>query len=256
MNKRIAVLLAILAVPAALLAADVFTEYDIDKDQAKESVFYAVRGGLLQPPSGASNLRKVPVGQRAAVVNTLGAFAKAYFNSEDFKKRYAEAYAADAPQKPVRQGTSDSVMKALSPAMDAQIKMMQEQMGNMPPEMQAQMKEAIEKMKVAQAGKDPGQLEAKQRYQEELAEYNKKMADPKRLPKDPREMLRRRLKAFLTLTADINFDAKLVDSGYRKHFADKQLEARPEEWKMWFRAGREATGAARAFATQWLKELR
>jgi hypothetical protein len=38
-------------------------------------------------------------------------------------------------------------------------------------------------------------------------------------------------------------------------FADEKLEAKPAEWKLCFRAGKEATGAARAFAEGWLAEL-
>jgi hypothetical protein len=256
MKGRIILILAALAVPALLLAADLFTTYNVDRDEAKESLFYAVRGGLTGVPSQAAAFKKVPPGERAAVVRALGEFAKAYFASAEFRDRYAQVYEADAPRKPFNPAGTDSAMKKALKKQTAAMKAMQEQMENMPPEMQAQMKEAMAKMKEAEAGNAPEQKRDKARYDKELAEYNKAMADPNRLPKDPSVLLRRELRDFLAVTADINFDAKLTTGGYRKHFVDKTLEAKPEEWKMWFRAGREATTAAREFAAQWLKELK
>ncbi|HVP39174.1 MAG TPA: hypothetical protein VMS93_08330 [Candidatus Saccharimonadales bacterium] len=255
MKARLTLCLAALAVPAALLAADVFTQYKIDKDQARESLFYAARGGLTVVPPGADRLKAVPPSERAAVVQALGAFAKAYFNSPDFQKRYAQAYQADAPHQPTPPTAADSLMKAMSPQLQQQLKMMQDQMGNMPPDVQAQMKEAMAKMQEAQSGKSPEQLRTKQRYQEELAAYNKALADPRRLPQDPKRLLRRRLTDFLALTQGMDFNAKLT-RGDRGQFVDQKLEAKPEDWKMWFRAGREATTAAREYAAAWLKELK
>ena len=253
MKGRIALLLAALAVPAVLFAVDVLTEYKVDPKGARESLYSVLRGGLVGPTPQCRNFRLVPEGQRAAVVSALGAFAKAYFASDEFKKLYAEAYAADLPRKPDPPAGADSaMMKQLA----KQAKMMERTMANVPPEMQGQMKQAMEQMKQAQAGNSPEQKRDRARYDKAMAEYNKAMADPRRLPKDPNELLRRRLRQFLAATADINFDAQLREDGLKKYFVDKTLEARPEEWKMWFRAGREGTTAARAFVTQWLKELR
>jgi hypothetical protein len=255
MKGRIALILAALAVPAVLFAADVFSEYKLDQEQARENLFYAVRGGLTGPPEGARKLKQVPVGQRAAVINALGAFAKAYFKSDEFKQRYQGVYEADLPQKPQAPYFTTADGKKMNKQIASQIKMMEQSMEMVPAEMQADVKKQIAELKKAQAGEDPKMLKEKARYEKALAEYNLKMADPKLLPKDPNVLLKQRLTGFLALTADINYDAKLTDNGSRKHFADKALEARPEEWKMWFRAGREATTAARAFATAWLKEL-
>lgn len=68
--------------------------------------------------------------------------------------------------------------------------------------------------------------------------------------------LAQRLTYFLNETRALPFDAKLetLPTG-KKRFADKALEARPKWWKFCFRAGPEATKAARDFATSWLSEL-
>ena len=41
----------------------------------------------------------------------------------------------------------------------------------------------------------------------------------------------------------------------RQAFENAAYEQKPSQWKMCFRAGKEATGAARATAQAWLKEL-
>jgi hypothetical protein len=77
----------------------------------------------------------------------------------------------------------------------------------------------------------------------------------KEFPANPKDLIKRRLQEFLTFTATIDFDAKLVESGGRKRFADPKLEAKDGTWKRCFRSGRETISAARTYAQQWLKEL-
>jgi hypothetical protein len=64
-----------------------------------------------------------------------------------------------------------------------------------------------------------------------------------------------RLTYFLAESKVIPFGAKLVEVNGKKRFEDKALEAKPKWWKFCFRAGPEATKAARDFATKWLAEL-
>jgi hypothetical protein len=73
------------------------------------------------------------------------------------------------------------------------------------------------------------------------------------LDKDPNVTVRRRLQQFLAETAGIDYDAKT--SGPSHVFTDAGYESRPPLWKMGYRAGREATEAARAFAKEWMEEL-
>ena len=84
---------------------------------------------------------------------------------------------------------------------------------------------------------------------------NQAEADKSALDKDPNVTLKRRLQSFLDATADVDFEAEIKGEGGSRRFVDKQYEARPPEWKMCFRAGKEASDAARAFAKGWLEEL-
>jgi hypothetical protein len=74
-------------------------------------------------------------------------------------------------------------------------------------------------------------------------------------PDDPRPLVARRLREFLQLSADVDFNAKLKTAEGRTLFENPAYQAKSSQWKMCFRAGREATGAARAAVQAWLTEL-
>ena len=76
------------------------------------------------------------------------------------------------------------------------------------------------------------------------------------LPASPNGLIARRLREFLNETADLDFAARLVRQGDKMKFADPKYEQKSSQWKLCFRAGKDATGAARALAEQWLKELK
>src|SRR5262249_34386946 len=65
----------------------------------------------------------------------------------------------------------------------------------------------------------------------------------------------RRLREFLQLSADVDFDARLKTQDGRSVFENPAYQAKSSQWKMCFRAGREATAAARAAVQAWLTEL-
>jgi hypothetical protein len=77
-------------------------------------------------------------------------------------------------------------------------------------------------------------------------------------PQDQRYFVKHRLQEFLAITSSVDFGAALEKHPYYTNkmiFANPEYERKPEEWKKTFRAGKEATTAARQFAQQWLKEL-
>lgn len=87
-------------------------------------------------------------------------------------------------------------------------------------------------------------------YQDQLAVWGKKY------PADPRMLIATRLHQFLDLSQNIAFDAKLAPgSAGKMKFADPQYEAKPSQWKLCYRAGREPVEAARAFAVEWLRQI-
>lgn len=67
--------------------------------------------------------------------------------------------------------------------------------------------------------------------------------------------LKERLSYFLAETKQMSWDAKLEEKNGKKVFVSAALEGKPTWWKFCWRAGPEATAAAREFATTWLAEL-
>ena len=67
--------------------------------------------------------------------------------------------------------------------------------------------------------------------------------------------MNKRLREFLDVSGDVNFEAELAPNDDRHRFAEPQYEQKSSAWKLCYRAGKEAVSAARTFATAWLGEL-
>ncbi len=75
-------------------------------------------------------------------------------------------------------------------------------------------------------------------------------------PTDHRQFIKIRLNQFLEVTADIRFEAQLVEKNGKKYFRDQQFENKGNQWKMAFRAGKGVVEPARTFVKQWLEEIK
>lgn len=203
-RMRLLFVLAVLAVPAVLIAQDALERYEVDRVQAENSVLGAVRGWWHAPDVGEV-LRALPADQRAEAVQALGGFVKTYVQSEDFKKVYGKAYKESKPKRGF--GLPSINLK----------------------------KTAEDEAKKQVMGEDEAKKQA--------------------LDKDPNITIKLRLEQFLSETADIDYAAKTIGQGNARRFSDAENEAKSPLWKMGFRAGKETTEAARAFAKQWRSEL-
>jgi len=77
-------------------------------------------------------------------------------------------------------------------------------------------------------------------------------------PADPRQMIKIRLQQILDITADVDYSAELKDGWNNKVkvFVNPVYEKKPPEWKLAYRAGKQATDVLRSAAQQWLNELK
>ena len=104
-------------------------------------------------------------------------------------------------------------------------------------------------------GLDPKGVAKKGPVKKALANAGGRRVPAGGLDKDPRVQLKRRLEAFLAVTADVDYDARTTTANRRGKFLDEVYEAKPNEWKMCYRAGRATGDAIRTFAKQWVAEL-
>ena len=244
-------------------AADVLSELGVTEARAKEGIFKAVTSGGV-PISGNVKVFKAATPEKRALLVTAGAaLAKTYARSDDFKRRYAEFREANKPAAPGARQTADQQIASQRQALEAGVAQMRDQMKLLPPEAQKEIQKTIDDLKaqLAEMEKDPqtkAMLEQglKGQHQKDVETYQKRLRQFEQdYPKDLNALIAARLREFLKLTKDIDFNAKLVQRDGKMRFADPALEEKPAEWKMGFRAGKPAVDAARAFATDWLKEL-
>jgi len=260
--RRVIVVVSALIVIFCLgaLAADVFQTYGLNREGWNDSFLAALTARWFNPYEMPAKLKALAPAERVAVVNALGAAAKAWFDTPEFKAAYKKKYEDSLPGdlKPPR------TVKQIADEMRAQLRKgqaeMEEALKGFSGDMRKQMEAAAAQMR-AQAKEQEALIDtmAAQQAQEEKARYEEaknRPPDPDAAPADPRVALKRGLKEFLDRTAGIDYAAALKTASGRKVFANAAFEQKPKEWKQCFRAGKDACEAARAFATNWLAELK
>jgi hypothetical protein len=205
-------------------------------------------------------LKAVPAVQRAAIVTALGAAARTYFATPEFKAQYKTEYDARLPDevKPPRSAKqiSDEMKADMENGLAEMEKAVQALQGDMRKQADAALVQARIQVKeqIKQTDAIAAQLAAEEKQRHE--EATSRPPDPDALPADPRLALKTSLRQFLDETAGVDYAAALKTENGMKRFTRASYEAKPKAWKMCFRAGQEACDAARAFATSWLEELK
>jgi hypothetical protein len=239
---------------------DILTALGISASSAKDQVYYSFIGGYFSSP-GNSTYKTYPAGKRAEGVRQLGSFVKNYLVSAEFQKRYMENYERSKPRAP------KSMEARLTEKLDdlkRNLKKWEEGLKKSDAEMKSSYEESIRYakkwIKIYEDPTDP-QHETqvgfiKMGYESDLEYYQKRLDElDKRYPKDISLFIKGRLEEFLRESANVDFNAELFQKGRLKKFVDPAYESKSPTWKYCFRAGREATEAARTFAQQWLAEL-
>lgn len=233
------------ALPALLLAADLFAQLGWEQSAFEDTCFHFVAEPERLPSLRISPaMRALAMTQRKGAVEAIGAKAKAYYASEAFKQRWAEH------RQRFTGGALDPEQKAAQEAQEAkmmtqQMQQLEAMMATVPPEAQEQMKKAVAKAKADQAKKA------------EKAKARKAAPEPENAPpKDPKVNLRKALQHFLTVTDGVDYGAAVSLQNGRRYFANGAYEAKSDIWKMTFRAGHEASEGARSYVRNWMAELK
>lgn len=216
---------------------------------------------------GAKNARNILAADRVAVARDLLNYTRQYVSGAAFQKAYAarrEQFKPRTPEYKIER-TKAQVQKEEIGRLEKTIKDAEELMKKMTPEVQKGMAEGLaESKKQLKEYQNPDyplfallaesdvneNTAAKKRYEEEMALWEKNM------PADYKLVIKERLERMLTLTAGVDYDAALKDKYNKKVFVNATYERKPAEWKMAFRAGKEITELTRAFAQNWLNELK
>lgn len=255
-------LIIVMAVAAAVSGQAVTAQLGITEGRAREAVFDSFVSGAVSIAGKADVFTAASPQARVAIVNAALTIARAFVESTEFPKRYADHREANGPDPLAPATTADEVLAKQRANFEAQVEGMRKQFGDVTPAQRETLEQGFETMRARftemEKGEAKVELDAALKAQR-VAQVRAYEAAVKELdavyPADPRALVANRLRKFLDLSKDVDFTAPLVERDKKMRFADAALEARPAEWKMLFRAGKPATDAARAFAQKWLTDL-
>jgi hypothetical protein len=258
-------LICVIAVSAA--AQDHLATLGISEGRAKEAVFDSFIADAVSIAGKPAAFLAMPPQARVALVNFALNLARAFVESDDFKRRYADHREANGPDPLPEEQTADQIFAKQRAGFENQVAEMRKLFDQITPEQRATLEAGWADMRKQLDDMEKGdrrkQIDAvlKQQRDEQIRQRSAAMLElEKTYPADPRAMVALRLRHFLDVTSDVAYEARLVETsvgnGAKKRvFADPALEAKPAEWKMAFRAGKPATDAARTFAQKWLNDL-
>lgn len=252
------------SIGAALAGQTVTTQLGITEGRAKEAVFDSFIAGALSLAGKAEVFTAASPQARVAMVNGAAGLARAFVESDEFKRRYADHREANGPDPLPEEQTAEQVLAKQRAGFEQQVEGLRKQFVDdaITPEQKATLEEGFEAMRARftemEKGPQRAELETMlkgQRAQQVAGHAAATKEFDAMFPADPRALVAMRLRKFLDESGAIDFTAKLVEQDKVRKFADPALEAKSSEWKMCFRAGKPATDAAREFARKWLADL-
>ena len=256
--------MAVGAIGATITAQAITTQLGITEGRAKEAVFDSFMAGAVSLAGKADVFTAASPQARAAMVNAATTLARAFVESDEFKRRYADHREANGPDPLPDEQTADQVLAKQRAGFEQQVEGLRKQFVDdaITPEQKATLEEGFEAMRArfTEMEKGPPRTEMEAMLKAQRSQQvNTHAAAAKEFealyPADPRALVALRLRRFLDATRDVDFTAKLVDQNKKRKFADPVFEAKPSEWKLCFRAGKPATDAAREFARKWVADL-
>ena len=248
---------------AAQSGADVLAKLGLDKASAGENLLGSLTSGYIYDPIAAKAFKALPASARADIVRAGLAWVKAYASSPEFKAAYKKQRDERKPRPPDPVPSADEQIAKMKADLETGIANMRQVAAGGDADMKKSMEEAIKQMRVQieemdkPAMKENFRLGAEMQTAQNQANSESALKTwNEDLPEDPGKLVAKRIRQFLETSGDVDFSAELVSRGDRKIFAKEEYERKSAYWKTCFRAGKEATEAARAFAKAWLEDLK
>jgi len=244
---------------------DIWKILGITKQAGDEKIKNSFMYGYLYY-YGVKNIKNLAINDRGAIAKDLLAYAKQYVSSEGFKNEYELIRKNAKPQgpdlKPLR--SIEDIQKNEIAKTEKSIRDTEKNMKDMPQyakSMEPMLAILKDNLKKYQDPKNSyfASVAMGEKYDNEsqVRSYNERMKQWEAgYPETVNQFIIGRLQKMLDATKDIDYNAELVDKWGKKRFANPAYESKNTEWKQGFRAGKEITESARAFAQKWLEELK
>jgi hypothetical protein len=248
------------------LGDEVWKMLGITKQAGTEKIKNSFMNGYLDH-YGLKNAKNVAMNDRAAIAKDLLAYTKQFIASPEFTKTY-EKWRADAkPEmdklKPVR--TLEEIQKEEIAKTEKSIKDIEKSLKEMPDMTKAlqplldMQKQSLKDYKAnpkheyfvnMRMGDEWDNKSKMDSYAERMKRWEKDY------PVKANDFIAVRLEEMMESTADIDYNAQLVEKYGKKRFVNPKYEGKNTEWKQGFRAGKEVTEMSRSFVKEWLKEIK
>ncbi|MET0463137.1 MAG: hypothetical protein ABW007_08280 [Chitinophagaceae bacterium] len=247
-------------------ADDLWKSLGLSQQSGTDGIKNSFLNGYLQY-YGARNAKNIALADRKAVAADLLTYTKQYISGAAFKKQYDEMRKYAEPMKPVaaKQRTIEDIQKEEIGKIEKSIKDLEKSIKETTPDVAKSLKPVLdmqkqtlkeyqnpknEMFKIMLDGEKYQAEDNQRRYEEDLVKWQKNY------PENVNLFIAEKLKKMLEATKGIDYNAALVEKYNKKRFVNAAYESKNREWKQGFRAGKDVTETARAFAMQWLGELK
>lgn len=245
------------------LYGDFLKQLGITKQEANEKISGSFLAGGLNY-YGIRNLKNIVTSDRAAIVKDLASYAKQYANSPEYIKQYMALKESNKPEQYKLETPEEMRANMIKLAKEA-VQQTEESLRKAPAEMKSIFEKTLEaaKQNLKQA-EDPNN-KAMKAYSQNFAAAEKQMKESHesllkqweaKYPTNHLLYIKVRLQEFLQATKDVDFSAQLIEKNGIKYFVNPDYERKGNQWKMAFRAGKDAVETARALAQQWINEIK
>ncbi len=243
-------------------AADGLSQLGLTVDATKEAIGSIVTGGINNPGLPAKAFKVLPPAARAQAVTSAAGWVKTYTTTPEFKAQYDTLRKNHKPEAPTWATTPEQDMQKAADDQKKQFEESKKIIATLPPDQRKAVEEGLKAAAEMAAKMDTPEMRKMQldslkaERAQRMKEYDADVATWKQqYPDDPKPVIAQRLKEFLTLSADVDYTAKLKTDSGTSTFENPAYQSKSSQWKMCYRAGKDATAAARAAAQAWLKEL-
>lgn len=258
--RPLALVAAITAIAA--VAADGLTQIGLTPEATKEAIGSIISAGVSNPGLPGKAFKVLPPAARAQAVTSAAGWVKAYAATPEFKAQYEKLRQMRKPAARTWTTTPEQELQKADEEQKKQLEESKKALAGLPSETRKAVEEGLKAAAEMTAQMNtPEQRKMrldiiKADRAREAESYETALAKWKQdYPEDPKPVIARRLKEFLALSADVDYNAKLKKLESASTFENPAYQSKSSQWKMCYRAGKEATDAARTAAQTWLKEL-
>ena len=245
------------------LYGDFLKQLGITRQEANEKISGSfLTGGLNY--YGIRNLKNIVTSDRVAIVKDLASYAKQYANSPEYIKQYMALKESNKPEQYKLETPEEMRANMIKMAKEA-VQQTEESLKKAPAEMKSIFEKTLEAAKQnLQQAEDPNN-KAMKAYSQNFAAAEKQMKESHesllkqweaKYPTNHLLYIKVRLEEFLQATKDVDFSAQLTEKNGIKYFVNPDYERKGNQWKMAFRAGKDAVETARALTQQWMNEIK